>query len=134
MKYRRRILCVPIRGASEARSFGFSAPRWRANHHETALFHDLDLLISVETYRRIPPAHWDARLVAATRRCDSRWLVARSDSRWYPNMRCSVRRPGDWAPVVKEIDRELVVSYTDRSARKLENETRVPPLAPAVSL
>ncbi len=76
-----------------------------------ALVANLDLVISVDT----AVAHMAAALgkpVWLLNRFDScwRWQAGRRDSPWYPTLRLYRQpRPGDWAPVLAEVARDLRV-------------------------
>lgn len=49
---------------------------------------------------------------------DWRWMLERGDTPWYPTMRqFRQSRPGDWAAVVAEIDREIE-AFLNRHSRK----------------
>jgi hypothetical protein len=82
-----------------------------------ALVAGLDLVISVDT----AVAHLAAALgkpVWLLDRFDHcwRWLAGRRDSPWYPSLRVYRQpRPGDWAPVIAEVVRDLR-SLAGRSA------------------
>jgi tetratricopeptide (TPR) repeat protein len=74
-----------------------------------SLIANLDLIISVDT----AVAHLAAALgkpVWLLDRFDAcwRWLIGRRDSPWYPTLRLYRQpRPGDWAPVLAEVARDL---------------------------
>lgn len=74
-----------------------------------ALIGQLDLVISVDT----AVTHLAGALNRPTWTLiryapDWRWLRARDDSPWYPNMRLfRQREPGDWASVIAEVDKTL---------------------------
>lgn len=74
-----------------------------------ALILNLDLVIAVDT----AVAHLAAALgrpVWLLDRFDScwRWLAGRRDSPWYPSLRIyRQKRPGDWEPVLQQVDRDL---------------------------
>lgn len=69
----------------------------------------MDLVITVDTMA----AHLGGALGLPTWillpfACDWRWTANRKDSLWYPSARLfRQRKPGDWAPVVREITRSL---------------------------
>ena len=73
-----------------------------------ALIANLDLVISVDT----AVAHLAAALgkpVWLLDRFDPcwRWLAGRRDSPWYPTLRLSASRSGDWDSVIAEVVRDL---------------------------
>jgi hypothetical protein len=69
----------------------------------------IDLVITVDTMM----AHLAGAMACPvwtllTYQCDWRWMVQRQDSPWYPTMRLfRQRQPGDWAGVVRQLQREL---------------------------
>lgn len=69
----------------------------------------LDLIVTVDTMT----AHLAGALGRRTWTllpfaCDWRWMLNRSDTPWYPNMRLFRQTtPGDWVPVIKKIYEEL---------------------------
>jgi hypothetical protein len=70
---------------------------------------DLDLLITVDSM----PAHLAGALgvpvwTLLPAEADWRWMRTRSDSPWYPTMRLFRQaRPGEWADVVRRVEKEL---------------------------
>jgi ADP-heptose:LPS heptosyltransferase len=78
-------------------------------HNTAAIVRNLDLVITCDS----APAHVAGALgvrtwVALPFAPDWRWMLDRSDTRWYPTMRL-FRQPkqGDWQSVFVEIEREL---------------------------
>ncbi|MFO1056760.1 MAG: hypothetical protein U1E53_07300 [Dongiaceae bacterium] len=73
------------------------------------LMRRLDLVISIDSM----VAHLAGSLMLPVwtllhRDADWRWLAGRRDSPWYPTMRLyRQRRPGDWAPVLDAVRRDL---------------------------
>jgi ADP-heptose:LPS heptosyltransferase len=69
----------------------------------------LDLVITIDSLA----AHLAGALAASVwtvlaTDADWRWMIDRDDSPWYPTMRLfRQERPGEWAPVVQRVAREL---------------------------
>jgi hypothetical protein len=80
-----------------------------------ALIANLDLVISVDTAvahlaGAIGKDVWTMLPFAP----DWRWMLARSDSPWYPTMRLFRQtKPGDWVGVVERVVEELSGRYED---------------------
>lgn len=85
----------------------------------------LDLVITVDTMM--------AHLAGALGRpvwtllpcpCDWRWMIERRDSPWYPTMRLfRQKRPGDWRPVVRQVEQALRVLISQkRFASRLSSQ------------
>ena len=85
--------------------------------HLAALLHRLDLVITVDTMM----AHLAGALALPVWTLlpyegDWRWMLHRDDSPWYPTMRLfRQREPGNWAPVVRDLDLALKALLTRRS-------------------
>jgi tetratricopeptide (TPR) repeat protein len=86
-----------------------AAPHLDTFNDTAALIANLDLVIAVDT----AVAHLAGamgRPIWLLNRADTdwRWLLDRTDSPWYPSMRIFRQpAPGDWAPVVHAVRREL---------------------------
>jgi ADP-heptose:LPS heptosyltransferase len=80
-----------------------------------ALVRNLDLVITCDS----APAHLAGALgvptwVALAATPDWRWLLARSDSPWYPSMRLFRQAGGGWEGVFEEIQSELAERARER--------------------
>jgi hypothetical protein len=99
-----------------------------------ALVANLDLVISVDT----AVAHLAAALgkpVWLLDRFDPdwRWLLDRRDSPWYPSLRLYRQPlPGDWAPVLAEVARDLA-EIADMASPARPPAAEAPPLAAVMS-
>ena len=74
-----------------------------------ALVSALDLVISVDTVlAHLAGALGKPGWIMLAHAADWRWMMGRADTPWYPSLRL-FRQPkaGDWAPVVREIGRQL---------------------------
>lgn len=85
-----------------------------------ALVAQLDLVISVDT----AVAHHAGALgkpcwlLLPMHGLDWRWMRTRRDSPWYPTMRLYRQTtPGDWAPVLREVEADLAALTVARGAR-----------------
>jgi hypothetical protein len=69
----------------------------------------MDLVISVDTMlAHLAGAMGRPVWTLLPYRCDWRWMMKRRDSPWYPTMRLFRQaRPGDWATVIHQIERDL---------------------------
>jgi Flp pilus assembly protein TadD len=105
-------------GADEAADFGreFSVRELPRLDEESGPFMDtaavlchLDLLISCDSaVAHLAGAMGVAVWLALPAAADWRWFLQRSDSPWYPRHRLFRQsRPGDWASVFAEMEREL---------------------------
>lgn len=76
----------------------------------------LDLLITVDTMMaHLAGAMGRPVWTLLPYRCDWRWMMKRQDSPWYPTMRLfRQKRPGDWRPVIREVERELHMLIGER--------------------
>ncbi len=74
-----------------------------------AALRDLDLLVSADTAAlHLAGALGRPVFGLLSTNPDWRWLPGRADSPWYPTLRLfRQERPGDWAPVVAEVRREV---------------------------
>ncbi|MCP2011342.1 tetratricopeptide repeat protein [Duganella violaceipulchra] len=93
-----------------------AGPQLRDFADTAAVIANLDLVISVDT----AVAHLAGALgkpcwlLLPDYRCDWRWLTERSDTPWYRAMRLFRQSAaGDWAPVIKAVQRELALLRGD---------------------